>query len=298
MEDMNLNQLRTFVRVAELGSFSAAAEVLGLTQPAVSLQVRSLERALGIELVERVGRKACPTAAGTRVLAHVGRLEDSLSAMMDAARHRASPHGGRLRIGTGATACIYFLPPILEALRKKFPSVEMVVQTGNTREMVKAVHENMLDLCLATMPVSGRELEVVPIREDPFVLIGAPDLPLPAKATPKSVAALPILLFEQGGNTRLVVDRWLRKSRTPFEPTMSLGSVEALKRLAAAGLGYAIVPAMAVEEELAKGSLRARAFSPPLKRTLAIVLRRDKRLTPWLREIVDKMKIPAAHRQG
>src|SRR5688500_9032028 len=113
MQGLNLDYLKAFVTVIEQGSFSAAAERLGLTQPAVSLQVRQLERKLNTTLTERVGRKVRPTAAGAELLGHAESIDAVVSAAIEAVTRHASGTIGRVRLGTGATACIFLLPPLL-----------------------------------------------------------------------------------------------------------------------------------------------------------------------------------------
>ena len=119
MRGLNLDALRTFAQVIELGSFSAAAERGGITQPAVSLQVRQLERRFGLKLVERVGRRAGPTAAGLELLTHIRAIDTALAQAEQAMTAHASQVAGRLRLGTGATACTYLLPPLLAGLRRR-----------------------------------------------------------------------------------------------------------------------------------------------------------------------------------
>ena len=120
MERINLDQLHGFATAIELGSFSAAAQRLDLTQPAVSLQVRQLEKRLGTPLVERAGRVLRPTAAGAELLAHVGRIDAAVSDALDAVARHADGTAGCVRLGTGATACIFLLPPVLRSLRQRF----------------------------------------------------------------------------------------------------------------------------------------------------------------------------------
>ena len=205
---LNLDYLRTFVDVVELGSFSAAAERLNLTQPAISLQIRQLEKRVGVVLIERVGRKARPTAAGVELLEHAGQIDAVVAAALDGMARHAKGVMGRVRLGTGATACIFLLPPVLGDLRQRFPTLEITVSTGNTADVVKAVEDNIIDIGFVTMPASGRALEVMPVLQDEFVLIAPPTMSLPKRVTPAVVAALPVLLFEQGGNTRRIADEW------------------------------------------------------------------------------------------
>ena len=290
MKTLNLDYLRTFLDVIELGSFSAAAERLSLTQPAVSLQIRQLEQRLGVRLIERIGRKAQPTAAGAELLAYASEIDTLTSRAIEEVGRHASGTIGRVRIGTGATACIFLLPPILREQRRKFPSLQITVSTGNTADIVKAVDENSIDVALVTLPTSGRMLEIMPVLDDEFVVIAPVSMQLPQRLTALALAGLPILLFEPGGNTRRISDEWFRRSGIDLKPVMSLGSVEAIKELVSAGLGCAVLPSMAVRHEKHRRGLVVRSLTPKLHRTLAVVIRRDKPLHRGLREVVRALK--------
>lgn len=225
-------------------------------------------------LIERVGRRATPTAAGSELLVYARSIEAVVSEMRDGMARFSNGAAGRLRIGSGATACTYLLPTILRKLRGKFPLVEIVVTTGNTADITKAVEENRIDVALVTLPAVGRILEVIPLLRDEFVCISTREFTLPQRITPSSIAELPVLLFEPGGNTRGIVDEWLAREGYVLKPIMSLGSVEAIKALVGAGLGCAIVPSMAIQK--GTGSLVSRSLSPRLFRELAVIVRRDK----------------------
>jgi DNA-binding transcriptional LysR family regulator len=290
MRTLNLTHLRAFVDVIELGSFSAAAERLDLSQPAVSLQIRQLEKEVGVRLIERVGRKARPTAAGEELLDHAGRIDAAVSASLDAMARRSTGEMGRVRLGTGATACIFLLPPILRNLRQQFPTLEITVSTGNTADIVRAVVENAIDIGLVTLPTSGRMLEITPVIDDEFVVIASPEMQLPARITATALSKLPVLLFEPGGNTRRITDKWLSRGHVTLKPVMSLGSVEAIKEMVGAGLGCAVLPYMAVRKEKDQEPLQMRSLSPRLYRKLAVVIRQDKLLYRGLRETIGALK--------
>lgn len=285
MERINLDQLHGFATAIELGSFSAAAQRLDLTQPAVSLQVRQLEKRLGTPLVERAGRVLRPTAAGAELLAHVGRIDAAVNDALEAVSRHTDGTTGRVRLGTGATACIFLLPPILASLRQRFPGLDITVSTGNTSDIVQAVEDNTLDLGLVTMPASGRMLDITPLLDDAFVAIAPQGTGLPQRVNAKELARHPVLLYEPGGQTRRITDAWFARAGVALHPAMSLGSVEAIKELVAAGLGCAVLPGMAVRGGHG-GKLEVRPLSPPVGRTLAIIMRRDKRLHRGLRETV------------
>lgn len=286
MRGLNLDHLQTFADVIALGSFSAAAERLNLTQPAVSLQVRQLERRLGVRLVERVGRRAQPTSAGRDLLVHIRQIEAAVGGALGAMEQHRAGSVGRVRLGTGATACIYLLPGILRALRTRFPSLEILVRTGNTSEMLKLLEENAIDVALVTLPAPGRMFEVTPVLDDELVAIfAAGSAPAAPVVTPALLATLPVVLYEPGGNARRVVDDWFLRAGLSLKPAMELGNVEAIKELVGAGLGCAVLPRLAVRDER-DGRIIARSLRPLLHRKLGLVLRRDKPLDRGLREVV------------
>jgi DNA-binding transcriptional LysR family regulator len=306
MRGLNLDQLAAFTQVIELGSFSAAATHLNLTQPAISQQIRQLEERLGQRLIERVGRRATPTQAGAALLLHAKHIETAVSAALDAMAQQAGGALGRVRLGTGGTALLYLLPAILRDLKQRFPSLEIIVNTGNTIDMLKSISENSLDLGLVVLPVTGRSFAVTPVVEDEFVAIEAADADLlPERVTPSALAKLPLLFDEPTSQSQKIIDSWFRRHDLAPKPIMQLGSTETIKEMVAAGLGCAVVPRIAVlgvEREgknriggvlptglisagAGKAALRWRPVSPRLYRRLAIVTRRDKVMHRGLREV-------------
>src|SRR5213595_1170233 len=129
--NLQLTHLQTLAAVARHGSFSHAARELHLTQPAVSMQVRLLERALGLPLLERVGKRAFPTKAGEVLLAHAGRALRELETGLEVVAQLRGIVAGRIRLGTSASFSIYLLPPALRRFRSRYPRTELMVVTGN-----------------------------------------------------------------------------------------------------------------------------------------------------------------------
>lgn len=291
MRNLNLDHLQAFVAVVERGSFSAAADQLHLTQPAVSLRILQLEKNLGVTLIERVGRRPQPTAAGAELMAHVGAIDTAVTTAVEAVGQYTGTTTGRIRLGTGATACIYLLPPLLKDLRRTYPRLEITVTTANTDDIVTAIMENRLDIGLVTLPVSGRSLEIIPTVKDEFLLVAPPDMKLPARITPGALSDTPVLLFEQGANTRRIIDKWFAHKDIKPVPIMALGNVEAIKELVAAGLGCGIIPALALRREQKRDDIIIRPLAPQLYRQLAVVIRRDKRLTAGLKHLLHILSI-------
>jgi DNA-binding transcriptional LysR family regulator len=287
--DVNPVHVRTLQEIARHQSFGRAAQALHLSQPAVSHHIRHLERELGQRLLERVGKRALPTAAGDLLLAHAARAFAELEAARQALQERRGVVAGRLRVGTGATASTYLLPPLLGRLRARHPELELVVVTGNSAAMAAAVTAADLDVAVVTLPVRGRALLVTPLLLDPLVAIAAPAArwrrrgPLAAA----ELAREPLILYERGGTIRRVIDAWLRRSGAAPRVVMDLGNGEAIKKLVAAGLGLSLVPAMSVRVEVRAGELAALPLAPPLGRRLGVIRRRDRAPSPALRVFLD-----------
>ena len=283
--DLNPVHVRTLREIARHGSFSRAAEGLRLSQPAVSLHMRQLEARCGVSLLERVGKRAFPTPAGTLLLEHAGRAFAELEAAQEALRQLRGVVAGRVRLGTGATASIHLLPPLLRRLRARYPELELIVVTGNAPEIAAAVAGNELDVAIVTLPVTGRQLLVTPLLLDPLVAVGPPTQRWPARGglTAAELARHPLIVYERGGTIRRVIDEWFRRGGARARVVMELGNEEAIKKLVGAGLGLSVSPAMAVRDEVRAGALRMCPLSPPLARRLGVVRRRDKPETPALR---------------
>jgi DNA-binding transcriptional LysR family regulator len=286
--DVRLSHLRTLREVARRGSFSRAGEALRLSQPAVSLHIRQLETEFGVTLLERLGKRAFPTAAGEILLAHGERAFAEIEAARTALSRKGDAVGGRVRLGTGGTASIYLLPPLLRRLRLRHPALELTVTTGNTRDIAQAVIDNALDVAVVTLPVAARELNVTPFYRDGLVVIAPGEARWRKRKSiaPETLAREKLILFERGGAIRAVMDGWFAKARTAPSVTMEIGNAEASKKLVGAGLGLSIISSVAVKREVAAGEFVTLAPDPPLARMLGVVRRRDKPSTPALAAVL------------
>lgn len=290
--DLSPLHLRTLHEVARRASFSRAAEALHLSQPAVSLHVRQLEQLLRLPLLERVGKRAVATPAGEVLLRHAERVFAELAAARQAVERLRGVVAGRIRLGTGATASIHLLPPLLRRLRGRYPELELIVVTGNAAAMTAAVAKNELDVAIVTLPVRGRELAVSPFFTDPLVAITAADRPGPRRGPvgPAELARHPLILYERGGTIRSVIDRWFRQAGHAPRAALELGDGEAIKKMVAAGLGTSIAPAISVRAEVRAGGLRALPLVPALSRRLGVVRRRDKPSSPAMEVFLEAVE--------
>jgi DNA-binding transcriptional LysR family regulator len=277
--DINPVHVRTLQTIARSGSFSRAGEALHLSQPAISHHIRHLERAIGVPLLIRRGRRAAPTEAGAVLLDHAGRAFKVLDEAREAIQRLQGRVAGRVTVGTGATASIYLLPALLRRLRARHQQLELVVVTGNSGEIASAVSRGDLDVGVVTLPVPvTRGLIVSLFYVDRLVAIAPPDrhwrrrVPL----TAAELAREPVILYERGGTIRRVVDDWFRRGRATPRIAMELGNAEATKKLVGAGLGLSIVSEVAAKADARAGALTLIPLRPALHRRIGIITRRDR----------------------
>ncbi|MEM6162285.1 LysR family transcriptional regulator [Erwinia sp. P6884] len=291
MATLNLDHLNTFRLVISRGSFSGAAEALGLSQPAVSLQIRQLEQALQARLIERTSRGIKPTPAGLTFSEHCMKIDAVVRTAVESVSLHSDDITGTVTVGTGATACIHLLPPLLQQLRQAHPLLKVDVRTGNTSDIIRGVEENRIDIGLVTLPATGKCLNVNPLGPDEFVIIMEKDAS-EQNAKPLSPAALlsmPLIIFEPGSGTRFLINEWFRFTGHVACPVMELGSIEAIKRMVRAGLGYSIVPRMSVASMGERKGLSLYSMTPPLYRTLGTVMREDRILSRGMNEVLNEL---------
>ncbi|HVY14736.1 MAG TPA: LysR family transcriptional regulator, partial [Rhodopila sp.] len=228
MSSPTLRQIRTFLATLDLGSVTEAARSLHLTQPAASQQLREMERSLGVRLLERAEGRAVPTAAGMAILEPARRTQAAAAEVIDAAAACRSGEFGRVRLGTGATACIYLLPSALADARRRMPALEIVVVTGNSPDILRRVEDGSLDAGLVTLPRRlAPKLSAVTLHRDSLVALVPESWPAEGDLSPAWLSERPLILYESGSDTRGIVDGWFRQAGLAVKPVMELGSVEA-----------------------------------------------------------------------
>lgn len=256
---MNRNHLAIFRAVAEHRGITRAAEALHVSQPAVSSQLATLERQLGTELVHRRPRGVELTAVGEVLFSYaqrIGQLEDEAGrAVLDHLNLRR----GRLAVGASTSIGSYLLPQAMGAFARQHPGVQLSLSISNTESIQQDLLDGTLDLGLTEGFAAEEQFDITVFREDELLLIAPPDHPLTRRSSVslERIAKEPLLARELGSGTRAVLEKALLSRGFDFEPRMSLGSSEALKRGVAAGLGLAWMSELAVSLELQLGHLCA-----------------------------------------
>ena len=281
MRGLNFDQLRALLEVVEQGSFSAAARRLNLTQPAVSLQIRELERRFSLRLIERLGKRAHATVPGRELVEAAQRIFRECDHADAAMRRYREGWTGRVHVGMTLTAMIYRLPPILRRVRLDHPGIDLVVTNAPTQNTVENIIQNRIDLGLVNLPVEKRQLKVTPLCPEVLVAIfpvGTPDVP--DEITPGYVARQNLLVEHASSSANSLVLGWLSGHAAPPRAPAALGTVEALKSAVASNLGMAIVPEVSIAMHLS--DFIVRPLRPSLSRTLALIEHRNKPNEPAL----------------
>ena len=255
---MEIRQLRAFVAIAETGTFTAAAERVHVTQAAISMQIRQLERETGAKLFVRAPRRVILTEAGEKLLDRAQLILREYDAALEEMAALTGAELGRLRLGS-ASAMVSAdpLPQILKELRTAHPGVETSVVSGTSEELVQRILSGELDAGFVSLPVDARGIQTELLSEDSLVAIASPRHRL-AKQRVVSAYALAgekLILGERGGNTRRLIDHFFAHAGVSLKVTMELSRLAAIKRMVEEDMGVGIVPLQSVRDEVAKGTL-------------------------------------------
>jgi DNA-binding transcriptional LysR family regulator len=278
----NLHRLRVFRAVARRRSITLAAHDLAIAQPAVSHQVKALERDLGIRLLDRRGRGIELTGAGVALLETA---DDVLGRLDDARRSLAELEaGGRGSVDLAAdtTSGIYVVPGVLGAFHRARPAIDLKLHVENRLGVLRRLTDRSCDLAVMASPPEEIGCDVAPFLSDRLVVIAAPGHRLAGRSRvePATLAAERFLAREPGSGTRAATERFFARRGLELTVAMELGSTGAIKQAVAADLGVAVVSRWAIDMELRLGRLVVlEADGFPIERRWSVVVLRGRRLS-------------------
>jgi DNA-binding transcriptional LysR family regulator len=277
---MDLDNLKTFIEVAKLGSFSRAAEKVLRSQPAVSAQIRQLEQEYEQRLFDRSAKSVRLTPAGEVVLDYARQLLALQAKSRQAVSEQDGVRSGTLSIGANEGTFLYVLPRVLAKYHKLFPRVKISVYRSFTHKVTEKVEEGAVDLGILTMPVKSPSLEVVPVFRDRILLMVGPASSLFRKksATLEEFAAQPVIL-PKTGSMRKLMEKHLRPFRENLNVTMELTSVVMIKRFVRAGFGVSLICRSFAADNVRRLEVKLLTIEGlDLWRELALVYRKDRSL--------------------
>jgi len=274
---MDTRQLAAFCAVVERRSFSQAAERLGVTQPAVSLQVRALEKRLGTQLLDRSGRRVEPTEAGLRLFRGAQRLLQFEEQMLDeVASEAAGALSGTLSIGASTGPAAVAVPVLLCEFQLRHPDLRVALEVHDTQTVVDLVADRGLEIGIVGAARRHRAVRFEPILEDEVILICLPDHPFAGRTVSiDDLREETLIVMQEGAGVRQVVEDELRVRGArlrDFSTSLELGLQESVRGAVLAGYGVTFISRTAVESDLVAGTLaEARLEGMNAKREISLV---------------------------
>jgi len=299
---MDLRRLEVFVKVAELGSFSRAAEALFLTQPTVSEHVRALEEDLGVHLLDRLGRGAAPTPAGQLLLGYARRI----LVLMREARQAVDQFQGRLLgeliVGGSTIPGEYILPALIGQFKTKYPDISISLRVGSSQQVSEWVEEGRVEIGVVGARPGSRALVARELMADQMVIVVPADHPWGRResVTLADVRAEPLILRERGSGTREALERALAEAGTDlaaFRVAGEMGSTQAVKQAVRAGIGVSLVSKLAVEDECRARLLACvKVRDLEVRRSFHLVTHRDRSRSPLAQAFLEFIESQAGDR--
>lgn len=282
---MERSELAIFRAVAEAGSITQAARDLNFVQSNVTAQVKKLEAELGVPLLYRHSRGVTLTPAGKELLTYAERILRLFAEARQAVQGGRAPSGS-LAIGSMESTAAVRLPPVLAAYHRRYPAVDLVLQTGPTEHLVEAVLRYQLDGALVAGPIQHPELLQEEIIPEELVLVSGPEQPLGTAL--ERLVRQPVLAFRSGCSYRARLEHWLRSEGFLPVRIIELGTLEGILGSVGAGFGTALVPRSVIRSG---APLVAHPVPEPYRLAKTLFIRRaDALLTPALTQFLATLR--------
>ncbi len=276
-----LRQLKVFAAVASQGSFSLAGQVIGLSQSAVSHSIKELEAEIGVKLLDRTTREVLLTHAGQRLASRLTvQLEELNSTLLELRRY-GGQRSGTVRLGASQTISARLMPMCLAQAQKCYPDIRLMLQDSVQQSVIHSVMNATVDFGIVIEPQNADEFETQPILRDPFLLLCREDDPLNGIADLQwhHLEGRKMVLQDYASGSRALVDQIFQQQNISAEIIQQVGHPVTLYPMVEAGIGISILPGLALP--LPSGSpLSVRRISPEIHRTLMLIRRKNRSLSP------------------
>lgn len=276
-----LNQLQIFLKVAQTSSITKASELLHLTQPAVSIQLKKFQDQFDIPLTEVVGKKLYITDFGKEIASAAEKILEEVNNISYKSRTHKGQLTGKLKISVVSTGK-YVMPYFLTDFLKMHPGVELLLDVTNKSKVIESLEKNEVDYSLVSVLPTNLKLDKVELMQNKIYVVGNQEKQFNKKMYDKTIfESIPLIYREKGSGTRFVMEKFIERNKLPVHKKMELTSNEAVKQAVIAGLGYSIMPLIGIKNELNNGSLQiipVKGF--PIKSMWSLIWLKEKSLSP------------------
>jgi len=287
---LTLAQLRTFERIVRLGSFHAAAQHLGLTQPSISQRIHELEEILGAALFVRRGPKISVTAEGTALIAYADRILQTAQELSDRFRTR-NPLMGLLRLGLTETFGLICLPELLRRLETRYPSLKTSVQVGDTATLSRLFNEQQLDVAVLSEPDVADDVKREPLGTNELSWFVAPDSNIALGAlSPADLCAHHLIIPPPPARLYSTAMRWFSQAGVVPQRLSMCNSLSVTIPTIVSGLAVGLIPARVMEDKVANGEVRRLNVSPPLGGHRVSICYQDSDSSAGLQEVIQLIR--------
>lgn len=276
-----LRQLRVFVAVAQQGSFSQAGQLIGLSQSAVSHSIKELEGEMGIRLLDRTTREVLLTEAGEQLSSRLERLLEELNTTLLDVRSYGQQRSGTVRVAASQTIAAHLMPQCLAASTEHFPDIKVMLRDRPQQWVLQSIRNAEVDFGIVVGPLPEEDFETEAILDEPFLLLCRKDDPLAAQQAIhwQMLNQRQLVLQDYASGSRVLIDEALRVQQVQAEIVQEIGHPATLYPMVEAGIGISILPALALP--LPEGRpLLVRRMVPEINRTIVLVRRKNRSLTP------------------
>jgi DNA-binding transcriptional LysR family regulator len=293
-ELLSLQQVRCFCTTLELGSFTAAADALRVSQPAVADQIRKLERALGADLFVRAGRGVLPTSAGRAFAPHAVRTLRSLEDAAGSVGELTSLHGGEIAFGTFNAPSPWRLDEPVSSFLGRHPQMTVRLVGRNSSATAGRVRRGELEAAVVVLPIDDARLDVHPIARDEVLYVSADPERTRTPATIARLARTPLVFYDAESADDDPIRRQLAERAQAdglrLRPRVEVEFIDLALRLVADGLGDTYLPSAYTHAPFYPAGLTTTTFRPALHDTFAVITRHAARLSPAVRELISDLK--------
>jgi len=286
---MHIENFKIFSDLVESQSFSRAAKLNGVTQSAVSQQLRAMEKHFAVLIVDRSQKQFRLTREGQKLYESAKEILHRYEKLVSDLQEMKKVISGTIHISTIYSIGLHELPPYITRFLKEFPSVNVRVEYRRSNLVYEDILHNSVDLGLIAFPTKMRQLDVIPFLEDQLVMICNPDHPMAKKKFVEvaDLAEEKFIGFDQDIPTRKATDQMFRNQKVDFEPVMEFDNIETVKRAVEINAGISIVPSATVKQEMKQGLLKAVTIKGTnVTRPLAIIHRKGRVLTPAMKKFI------------
>ena len=285
-----ISQLKIFLKVVEYESITKAAEALHLTQPAVSIQLKNLQKDFKFPLTEIINKKLYVTDFGREMAVAFDNIVNELETIKYKSAGYSTTYTGKLKIAIVSTGK-YIMPFYLASFLNQHPGIDLLMDVTNKSKVISSLEKNEIDFALVSILPENIKVEELPLLENQLYMVGNKEIFEELTKNRRSLDSKPFIFREPGSGTRQMMEKFISKNKFHTKKKIELTSNEAVKQAVLAGIGISIMPLIGIKSEMASGKLKIiETKGLPITTQWRLVWLKEKKLSPIAQYFIDYLK--------